>query len=227
MNKVLLIAALFLCFNADAQKTKKPTKKKKTPVAKTSLKVAKVDVKSLPKDITYSGKIRNAVRWTDKQGEHIVVTAETGKYLSKKSENGEGMDADLSAQHFILKPGRSERTWVVNDRIKDCPLDIQVAFIKNSFQVTDLDKNGVAEVWVMYKTACHGDLSPCDMKIIMYEGNQKYAMRGQNKVVYNETHESVGGEYKADEAFTRGPKAFLDFAKKLWERNIMEEWYNG
>ena len=36
----------------------------------------------------------------------------------------------------------------------------------------------------MYKTVCHVDVSPCDMKIIMYQGGQKYAIRGKNKVFY-------------------------------------------
>jgi hypothetical protein len=60
----------------------------------------------------------------------------------------------------------------VNDFIKDCMVDIDAAFKKNSLKVTDLDKNGIAEIWVMYEMACKGDVSPSDLKIIMYEGKQ-------------------------------------------------------
>lgn len=62
----------------------------------------------------------------------------------------------------------------------------------------------------------------------MYEGNQKYAMRGQNKVFggtdKNGVDHYIGGEYKYDEAFSKGPKEFLKFAQELWNRNVMQKW---
>ena len=74
----------------------------------------------------------------------------------------------------------------------------------------------------MYKTVCHGDVSPCDMKIIMYHGLQKFAMRGQNRVQVSDT-DFVGGDYKFDKAFIEGPTEFKNFAKSLWNKNIMQE----
>ena len=75
----------------------------------------------------------------------------------------------------------------------------------------------------MYKTVCHGDVSPCNMKIIMYQGQQKFAMRGQNKVEYAKG-EFAGGDYKFDQSFVNGPMVFRVFAKQLWDKNIMETW---
>ena len=46
----------------------------------------------------------------------------------------------------------------------------------------------------MYKTAYHGDVSPCAMKIIMHEGKIKFAFRVRNKVKSSEK-ETEGGEY--------------------------------
>ncbi len=68
------------------------------------------------------------------------------------------------------------------DFAKECPLYIQVNFIRNTFAVTDLNKNGKAEVWLMYKTACRSDVSPANMKIVMYEGNKKYMQEEQTKL---------------------------------------------
>jgi hypothetical protein len=228
MNKLLLLAALLLCFSADAQK-KKTTAKKKTTKTKTArpkpLNITTLTAKTLPADIHYEGKLQNAVRWTDKTGDNIVITTETGHYEAKKSVSGDGHSADLFAYHFLVKAGKSVPDWKISDRIRDCPLDIQLAFIRNSFHVTDLDKDGIAEIWTMYKSACHGDISPCDMKIIMYEGKQKYAIRGTNKVKLSE-HEVYGGEYTVDEAFAKGPKAFRDHAVEMWKKNELEVWYN-
>jgi hypothetical protein len=54
----------------------------------------------------------------------------------------------------------------------------------------------------------------------MYQGQQKFAMRGRNKVKVSET-QYEGGEYLLDKAFTSGPKSFTQYAKKLWSKNIM------
>ena len=126
----------------------------------------------------------------------------------------------MYAYHYIVDKGVAALTWKVSDFIKDCPVDIEAHYIANTFTVTDLNKDGISEVWLMYVTVCHGDVSPMDMKIIMYEGIQKFAMRGQNKIKFSPT-EYLGGEYKFDEEFTKGPAAFREFAKKMWKLHIM------
>ena len=59
----------------------------------------------------------------------------------------------------------------------------------------------------------------------MYEGQQKFAMRGESRVMYgiddNGQRMYEGGEYKIDNAFAKGPAVFLEYAKKLWEANIV------
>ena len=190
-----------------------------------------LNVSELPNDIKYEGKIVNAIKWTDNFGENIVITTETGIYESKKFKHeNDGGDAEIFAYHFIVENNNAKQTWKVYDYISDCPVDIVAEYIDDTFKITDLDNNGVAEIWLMYKTVCHGDVSPSDMKIIMYEGQQKFAIRGENKVMHgidddgNEMY--IGGEYKIDKAFSDGPKVFLDFAKKLWNKNINESWKN-
>lgn len=48
-------------------------------------------------------------------------------------------------------------------------------------------------------------------------------MWGQNKVEI-EPDRFDGGNYKFDQAFIDGPAVFRDFAKKLWNRNIIHTW---
>jgi hypothetical protein len=189
----------------------------------TPVKLTKLDINKLPFNIKIQGKVQNAVRWTDSSGDNIVVTSETGKYISKKEKQNEieGANAELFAYRYVISNNEAQQTWKVYDFIKDCPLDLEANFVKNTFQITDLDKNGVAEVWLMYRTVCHGDVSPSDMKTIMYQGQQKYAMRGRAKIKIGEK-EFEGGEYKFDPAFSNAPKEFIDFAKKLWNKNIMQ-----
>lgn len=183
-----------------------------------------INPKDLPKGITYKGNIKTAVRWTDKLGDNIVITSETGEFTSKKEEPTDDFrEAALYAYHYIIEKDSIKLNWKVSDFVKDCPFDIEANFIKNTFQVTDINNDGVAEVWLMYKILCTSDVSPAEMKIIMYEGQQKYAMRGQNKVKVSDK-DFMGGEYKFDIAFMNAPESYRTFAKKLWNKNVMQVW---
>ena len=182
-----------------------------------------LDTTNLPNGVKYQGNIKTAVSWTDKLGDNIVITTETGETISKAAPSDDFRDAALYAYHFIVDKDSANLTWKVYDFIKECPVDMEANFVKNTFQVTDLNNDGISEVWLMYKTVCHGDVSPYDMKIIMYQGQQKFAMRGQNKVQVSDK-EFIGGDYKFDKAFIDGHTKFRDFAKKLWDNNIMQTW---
>jgi len=196
------------------------------------LTVQKIDSTQFPASIKYEGFIKNAVRWKDKSGDNIVLTSETGIYRNEKlkHEFEDSSDAELYAYHFTLSNNKASQTWRVKDFIADCPVDITASFVKNTFKITDLNKNGIAEVWLMYKTVCHGDVSPSNMKIIMYEGNNKYAMRGENKVQVgsdvNDKASFIGGEFKLDANFKNGPKVFKEYAQNLWKENLIEKWDN-
>lgn len=227
----LLIVLVSSCKEDKKEETKPTSKTESTTIEDKDfvLTVEKIDSTQFPTSIKYEGFIKNAVRWKDKLGDNIVVTTETGYHINKKFEHeSDGSDAELFAYHFIVSGNEVKQTWRVYDFISDCPVDIVASFVKNSFQVTDLNNNGIAETWLMYKTTCHGDVSPCDMKIIMYEGKKKYAIRGESRVqvgLYdNGEKQFIGGQYKLDENFKKGPKAFKEFAEKLWKDNLIENW---
>lgn len=189
-------------------------------LGQTSIKLTRIDKAKLPAVITgekHGGIIKDAVQWTDVQGVHLLISSETGVY---QNEGEGGSSAELFAWHYIVNKDAAELTWKVTDFIKDCPVDIETHFLPGTFTVTDLNKDGITEIWLMYVTVCHGDVSPMDMKIIMYEGSQKFAMRGQNKIRFS-PNEFMGGEYKFDEAFSKGPATFRAFAKKMWNKHIL------
>lgn len=129
--------------------------------------------------------------------------------------------AKLFAYHFIEKGNDLEQQWKVYDFEKDCQVDVLASFSKESVQLTDLNKNGIPEIWMVYKTYCKGDVSPSTMKLIMYEGKQKYAMRGTSKVRVSEK-EFLGGEYKFDKAFEASTSTIKKFAQQLWKKFVVE-----
>jgi hypothetical protein len=60
------------------------------------------------------------------------------------------------------------------------------------------------------------------MKVIMYQGQQKFAMRGQQKTKVSATA-YIGGDYKFDKAFASAPQEFRIYAQKIWKENLMEK----
>jgi hypothetical protein len=183
----------------------------------------RIEQKDLPKNLYYKGQLKEAYNWSDKDGDHITLITETGELRSKNEQFDNYRDAELFAYDFLLQKDCTKQNWRIYDFVKSCPVDIKANFVKNTFQITDLNNDGKGEIWIMYKVACYGDISPSEMKIIMYHGQQKFAMRGRSKVKLSET-ENEGGEYKFDNAFINGPKIFREFAKQLWNNNLVETW---
>jgi hypothetical protein len=180
-----------------------------------------LDKNSIPKLIHYTGQIIQAARWVDSAGDNIVILSAT-KSQSKNAPD-DGVDGALYACHYLVSHDSVNQTWKVYDYIKQCPVDMILYFVDKAFAVTDLNNDGKAEVWIMYKVSCQGDVSPVPMKIIMYEGNKKFAVRGTTRVQPGE-NEFAGGEFSFDDAFRNAPLVFRQYAENLWKQHKTERW---
>lgn len=194
-----------------------------TQICFAQFKLTKLDKTSIPKNIQYSGNIVHAVRWTDSLGDNIVILTATDKMQSKSATDEGYSDAALYAYHFIASGDSNKLTWRVYDFVKECPVDMFLYFVDKTFAVTDLNKDGKAEIWIMYKVSCQGDVSPIPMKIIMYQDNKKFTVRGTTKVKVSAS-EYMGGNYTFDEAYKNAPVKFRQYAEQLWKKNEMETW---
>jgi hypothetical protein len=182
-------------------------------------KLTKLDKNSIPKNIQYTGKIFQAVRWTDNTGDNIVILTGTDKTQNQNASGERYSEGALHAYHYLLSDDSAKQTWKVYDYVKECPVDMFLYFLDKSFAVTDLNKDGKGEVWIMYKVSCQGDVSPITMKIIMYQDNKKYTVRGTTQV-----SDGMGGEFMYDEAFKNAPTEFKQYAEKLWKQHTVETW---
>lgn len=167
-----------------------------------------------------NGKLVKAVRYTDSTGDNLLLLTETDIVVNPENKDTqETWSKELFAHRFLLKKsGAAEQIWRVADYVRDCHLDALYAeFIMDAFRITDLNNNGQAEVWLPYILQCAGDPSPMTMKIIMYEGDKKYAVRGKTRSRVDE-NTYAGGDYAMDPALLGGPAEFSTFATQLWER---------
>jgi hypothetical protein len=176
------------------------------------------EISKLPEDIKYTGRMVAGVKWKDKLGENVLIVTET-----EEKAKGDFRSKELYGYHFIIHGNSSRQLWKVQDFVKDCEFDLTLEFIKNSLTITDLDSNNIAETCFMYKLSCRSDVSPNDLKLIMHEGDNKFAIRGTTKISIT-GEGSYGGEMKIDAAFNTAPIEFADFAKKHWKKFNTEKY---
>jgi hypothetical protein len=174
---------------------------------------------AVPATLKRSGRVVQALRYTDRTGTYTVLATESGPVPDPAAQSSDGRRADLYAYQYAATG--SAPSWQVHDFVADCPLDLQARFRPQGLSVTDLDQNGTAEVWVVYRTGCRGDVSPSTQKIIMREGARKYAVRGTSRVSVG-SGQAEGGAYTFDAALQAAPVAFRQHAARLWQQHLRE-----
>lgn len=182
----------------------------------------------LPPGITYKDvqpkldpkaelKVVRTLSWEEAPYSHVAVFL-----TATKTGRAQG-ETQVSRSLYVTTLRMVGDTWQKIEDIREivppCALDLTAAFVEDSIGVTDLDKDGQAELTFVYRFGCGGDVSPNAMKLIMLEGKHKYALRGEGRVDPG-NGERVGGTYKPD--FGDAPPAFLAHAKKVWQAHVDE-----
>ncbi|HEY3250466.1 MAG TPA: hypothetical protein VGK25_05055 [Ignavibacteria bacterium] len=171
-------------------------------------------ISKLPTGLSgYEGKIMAMAKWEDKLGANVVFITET----SEKYSGDDNRHKELYGYHYITSDDANKLLWKINDFIKDCPVDITIKYIDESLSITDLDNNGIGESSFLYRMSCKGDVSPDAMKLLMHEGETKYAIRGEMKLEVK-GEGTYGGKMEIDPSFDKAPGEFLEFARSQWNK---------
>jgi len=168
----------------------------------------------VPTSVAVKGKAVAAARWTDKVGLNVVVLTETAR-----AGDASGGTKRVYGYHFVREGSDWRQLWRIADAVEDCEFDLTLDMIGASLSITDLDGNGTAESTFAYVGSCRSDVSPDELKVLMHEGAQKYALRGSTRVQIGEKHgrpEFMGGERKPDRALA-ARKEFLAHAQKVFD----------
>lgn len=180
------------------------------------------DKKAFSPQIQLQGQIVSGARWRDRNGENLLLLTQTGK-IPQRAECGKYelcyYDAEAYAYHYVVRADGATLLWKLTDFQRDCPFDLYAGFILESVTVTDLDSDGEAESTFLYKLSCRSDVSPADLKLIMHEGKDKFAIRGTTKL----PGDYGGGEVKVDPALMKAGDPFRKFAVEQWKKFSSEE----
>ncbi len=223
MRKFYLISILFLIsINVNSQE-----------------KLSSIDKSQIPTECRYSGDLISCSYWLDSLGSNFLILSqskiikpkeaiEASKDYELLNINGRidtvyNMDAfnkekELYAYHYIRKNDTLSLLWKLFDFERNCPFDLTLEYLNDNPLITDLNHDGRCESWIIYWLGCRSDVSALDMKLIMHEGQSKYAIRGTRKVRYGGPNDIDGGIMKKDKSFVTLPKSIVDFAIILWKR---------
>ena len=174
----------------------------------------------LPPDATTYGVFRDAIGWTDKYGKHAIV------FGLSESEKGDETTTVLVAD-FISWEGdawTSQRKF--KERVDKCQFDTALYEMVGDWSVTDLDKNGIAEVTFAWRVGCRSDVSPVGHKVLIVGYDEsvevaKYVLRGDTAIKIGGGVEG-GGKYRGDSAFKKAPPSYLEHAKMVWSKTSVE-----
>ncbi|MDZ4794104.1 MAG: hypothetical protein SGI83_07485 [Bacteroidota bacterium] len=209
----------------------------------------KITASDIPADIKVKGIVQEAWKWNDELGENIFITSYVALHNDKnKNEYGEeSQTAEIYAYHYTNKDVGYTLVWQMNDAEKACAFDVTCGFIPGAATITDLDKDGMAEVKVQYSLACRSDVSPAVMKLNLHEGNEQYVLKGlmwlksspedkftvterdanlESLADYNKTDEEymkTFGRYESEKSFSGTPSEFLPYARSEWMKYVIEK----
>jgi hypothetical protein len=173
INKTSKIVLLFACLTLFSCQNK-------------DLIVKDLTQEMLPKNIPFEGKLIEAKKWTDKNGDNLLIISRFGPYKTpdpNSSDNDFG-NVELHAFQYLIKSTSITTLWQTTETIKNCMTDMWIELFPNSTSITDLDKNGVTETTIVYRYSCRGGVDPSNMKVVLHEGKQTYCLKGKMYIEY-------------------------------------------
>ena len=149
----------------------------------------------------------DTLTWVDKNGVNLLLL-ETSDIITDANTNLRSKN--LQATHWLKKEGQLIHHWSYQDEITECPVDLEMKFLAAP-QFSDLNNDGIYEIWMMIQKACKGDISPSLVEVIMVdERKAKYFLTAEEQLIFpNGT--IYGGSYDLED-FTELPIHYQEYA---------------
>jgi hypothetical protein len=220
---ILTAAAALMIFAASCGETapKQQSNADGAEEQQTAITVKKITEKDLPTEISYQDDFVEGYRYTDKTGDNIVFITEGEVTEWGRDKDGYILsNKDLRAYRFLKTDNEWEEVWRVYDMEFECFHYPVAEFVKGAFSITDLNNDGIAEIWMIYVKSCLGGVDPANMYLRMYNDENIFTMTGETKIIFTDGY-SIGGEYEIENLSPhKTPPEFVEYAKELWKKHI-------
>lgn len=154
-------------------------------------------------------------RWTDSNGDNFFV------FTHSTHDDNEG--ASLRGHLHAGKQGTFRRVRLIREdhpvESMDCHGDGRVHLKKGSVSLTDLDKDGVAELTFGYyaNSLRKGGRCLLRFKLLVLEGPDKYILRG----LVRHPEYGEGGNFRAEPSAQKWPRGTYEHAKQMWKKHAV------
>lgn len=166
-----------------------------------------------------------SVHFHDREGEGLLV-------LSRVDGQATDPDTEEEVDKVVLQAtlyGRASAAdafkarWQIEQETT-CPgLDLDVDFYTDVSDVSDLNKDGVAEVTVASHSFCGGGIDPHDIAIEMREGQASYTITGQS-LITPPGEEPFGGEREDSASLKNAPQVLREHMDAVWQQVYKRPW---
>lgn len=157
---------------------------------------------------------KNMLSWTDRQGYHIVMM-ET--FDERSGEEPDTQSSWVYITHELQTESRRNQTWTYQSGEYDCPVDVYAGF-RAAPTFSDLNEDGVYEIWFIIEKSCKGDISPSQLEILMVDENGKQYLAQGETLLHFPDGNIDGGAYDVGD-FDRLPQIYRDFAENYFLQN--------
>ncbi|WP_449431515.1 M949_RS01915 family surface polysaccharide biosynthesis protein [Pseudomonas putida] len=166
-----------------------------------------------------------SVHFRDRDGEGLLVLSRTdGQATDAQTE--QEVDKVVLKATLYGRAGERETfkaRWQIEQETT-CPgLDLDVDFYNDVSDVSDLNKDGIAELTVASHAFCGGGIEPHDIAIEMREGQASYSITGQS-LITPAGEEAIGGEREDSASLKNAPQVLRDHMDAVWLQVYKRPW---
>jgi len=166
---------------------------------------------SLPPRCTFTGELLGGARWSDANGENILLVSQNFKT---------GVDAgvqEIFGYNYVLDSGKCKLLWTWHDDNENI-CDMGEGLV-STIETDDVDGDGIAESAFIYTIEGACDQSPRLFTLVFHSASTVLTMKGTKPVHTNETT-IAGGEIVSDSTFDSAPIEYSDFCTYVWQKTM-------
>jgi len=136
---------------------------------------------SIPSDTLYKGKFIEGKKWTDKNGQNLLIVSRIGPKILYFPD---GTAFFWKTFFFINRYVKQNQFYKLYCQYTDSVrgtymIPTWASLLFNSNTVTDLDSNGIAETIHIFCNQFSSDVQPPDMKLVFNDGYRNCVLNGQ------------------------------------------------
>ena len=173
-----------------------------------------VDTQATP----FEGELIQTVSWVDLSGKNTLVISGKPAYPI----DADMRRAELHVYAFVTPDDLPYPQWLLQEVVDSCYCDCAVELAESPIPIHDVDKDGIAEVFLMYFLNDLCDASPMFTKLTVASGKNMYVLEGYTRRFLAPGLPGLK-KISPGPTFSSAPSAIQQAAYMYWEEYLRKE----